>query len=168
MMMRAPFYSAHRWWGLALPLAVLGTAQAAPLDLANVELGQTLACTSKDPAKQLYVVVGRIEPLGGRAAVSVSLYDKAPGSPLPQMAHLPIDLEALAATCAPTTRESLLISPLFEGGYADWRKALEVHKAGVFTISIDDIDDLIRKQVAKAAAAAAAKPTATQPPEPRS
>jgi hypothetical protein len=160
----------ERWKGMVMTLAlsaVPAITQAAPLDLASLELGQTLACTSKNPAKQLYVVVGRIEPLGGRAAVSVSLYDKAPGSPLPQMAHLPIDLEALAATCAPTTRESLLISPLFEGGYADWRKALEVHKAGVFTISIDDIDDLIRKQVAKAAAANAAKPTATQPPEPK-
>ena len=152
--------------GLALAAFALPAA-AAPLDLANVELGQTLACTSKDPAKQLYVVIGRIEPLGGRAAVSVSLYDKAPSSPLPQMAHLPIDLEALGASCAPTTKETLQLSPLFEGGYADWRKAVEAHHAGVFTISVDDVDDLVRKQIAAAQAAGPAKPTATQPAEPK-
>ena len=152
---------------LALALTALPAA-AAPLDLASIELGQTLACTSKDPTKQLYVVIGRIEPLGGRAAVSVSLYDKAPGSPLPQMAHLPIDLEALGASCAPTTKQSLLISPLFEEGYADWRKAVEAHQAGVVAMSVDDVDDLVRKQVATAKAAEAGKPTATQRPEPQS
>ena len=161
----------ERWRGaacaLVFALTLPLTASAAPLGLADLNLGQTLACTSKDPAKQLYVVIGRIEPLGGRAAVSVSLYDKQPGSPMPQMAHLPIDLEALAASCAPTTKENLTISPLFDGGYADWRKAVEAHTAGVFTISIDDIDDMVRKQVVAAQAAIAAKPTATQPPEPR-
>jgi len=147
---------------LALPSA------AAPVGLADLSLGQTLACASKDPGRKLYVVIGRIEPLGGRAAVSVSLYDKGPGSPLPQMAHLPVDLEALAATCAPTTAESLPLSPLFEGSYADWRKAVEAHQAGVFTLSVDDIDDLVRKQVAAAAAkAAAAKADTPTPTEPR-
>ena len=154
---------------LTLALAVLPlAAQAAPLDLANIELGQTLACTSTDPTRQLYVVIGRIEPLGGRAAVSVSLYDKAPGSPLPQMAHVPVDLEALGASCAPTTKESLLISPLFEEAYSDWRKAVEAHQAGVVAMSVDDLDTLVRKQVATAKAAEAAKPTATQRPEPKS
>ena len=152
--------------GLALAAFALPAA-AAPLDLASIELGQTLACTSKDPAKQLYVVIGRIEPLGGRAAVSVRLYDKAPGSPLPQMAHLPIDLEALGASCAPTTKQSLQISPLFDGGYADWRKAVEAHNAGVFTISVDDIDDLVRKQIAAAAKPGETVSTQAKPSEPK-
>jgi hypothetical protein len=144
---------------LALALALPAAAWAATPGLADFSLGQTLACASRDPTRQLYVVIGRIEPLGGRAAVSVSLYDKAPGSPLPRMAHLPVDLEALAATCAPTTKESLAISPLFEGAYADWRKAVEAHQAGVFSISVDDIDDLVRKQVAAS--------TPSKPPEPK-
>jgi hypothetical protein len=150
-----------RWVGpaLALALALPAAASAATPGLADFSLGQTLACASRDPTRQLYVVIGRIEPLGGRAAVSVSLYDKAPGSPLPQMAHLPVDLEALAASCAPTTQESLSISPLFESAYADWRKAVEAHQAGVFSISVDDIDDLVRKPVA----ATPSKPSEPKP-----
>ncbi len=151
---------------LALILTLPTLATAAPLGLADLNLGQTLACASKDPAKQLYVVIGRIEPLGGRAAVSVSLYDKQPGSPLPQMAHLPLDLEALAASCAPTATESLTLSPLFESGYADWRKAVEAHKAGTFSISVDDVDDLVRKQMV-AARPAEAISTQAKPPEPK-
>ena len=163
------FRGDERWRGMALALSLTlapTLATAAPLDLADLNLGQTLACASKDPARQLYVVIGRIEPLGGRAAVSVSLYDKQPGSPLPQMAHLPLDLEALAASCTPTTQESLTLSPLFESGYADWRKAVEAHKAGVFSISVDDIDDLVRKQIAGAKPAEAIS-TQAKPSEPK-
>jgi len=147
----------------SLPILVLAlaaapaVAAAAPLGLAELSLGQTLACASKDPAKQLYVVIGRVEPLGGRAAVSVSLYDKAPGSPLPEVAHLPLDLEAMAASCAPTAQK-LPLNPHFDAAYADWRKAVEAHEAGLLTLSVDDIDDLARKQVA----AAADKPVETK------
>jgi hypothetical protein len=117
---------------------------------ADLTVGQTLACNSKDPGKQLFAVVGRLDPLGPRTAVSVTIYNRAPGAIPNEMAHIPLDLAALTATCAPTSKVSLPLSGQFEGGYATWRAAVQTQGAGAFTLSIDEIDDMIRQQIAAA------------------
>ena len=125
-----------------LPLiAALAFPAAALAD--GLKVGDTLACRSADPSKRLFAVVGRLEPFGKGTAASVTLYNLAPGSRLPEVSHLPFDLAALNASCTPSAEVALPQSAEFEGGYATWRKAVEDQKAGVFTVPVDQIEDIL-------------------------
>ena len=118
-----------------------------PAVVGELAVGQTRACLSADPARALHVTIGKIESFGSVGpVVSVTLYNTAPGSPLPGLAHAPIDAKVLVASCPSVERQTLPLSPNFEGGYAEWRKA----NGGVFTISVDQIYDVVLAQVAQA------------------
>jgi hypothetical protein len=126
-------------------LAVLASpAVAAP------KAGETLACLSKDPAKRLYVVVGAVEPFGaGGTVANVTLIDETPGARVPTVAHLPIDAKVLEASCPRPADRPRALAAKFEAGRRQWLDAVRTQNAGVFSITIDQVDDVIRQQVAE-------------------
>jgi len=130
--------------------ALLAFAIAAAPTLAmstDLSVGQTLACTSKNSAKQLYAVVGKIDAIGSHTSVSITLRNLAPGAVPPLIDHLPVDLTALTASCTPTAKSQLPLGEHFEEGYARWRSAVDAHQAGAFTVTVDEIDEMIRTQI---------------------
>jgi len=130
---------------LALALAP-ALAQAAPA------VGDTLVCTSRHKDRQLFVVVGRITPYGEKGSVAnVSLVDRAATTRLPQADHLPVDLQMVQASCPRKSATALPLGAHFEDGYAEWRQAFDAGAAGVFALSIDQIDDLLQGAEPKAA-----------------
>lgn len=132
-----PILAAALALGLATPLSAI----AAP------KVGDTLACHSADPARHITVVVGRIDVVSGQSIVSISLHALGPdGQPI-DAAHLPIGLEALQAACPSAAPVAGEISSEFEGGYAQWREAFDSHQGGYFTISVDQIVDLLIQQL---------------------
>ncbi len=113
---------------------------------ADLEVGQTRACQSSGPGKQLYVTIGRIEPYAnGQTVVSVSLFNRAPGAAMPSVAHAPVDANVLSVSCPILADHSIPLSPEFDSGYQQWRTA----QGGVFTIPIDQIYDIGVETVAK-------------------
>jgi len=126
---------------LPLALGVACAAHAAP------NVGDTLACTSSNPAKRLFVVVGRIEPFGqGKTAAQITLISETSGTLLPRAAHIPIDLEALRASCPTLADQPRTLDANFESGRQQWLHA----RGGIFTITVDQIDDILQNQVASA------------------
>lgn len=125
---------------LALALAIVAPSSSLA---AEIKVGDTLACRSKDPAKRLFAVIGRLEPFGKGTAASITLYNLTPGARLPEVSHLPFDLATLSASCTPSSDVTLPTSATFDDGYATWRKAVEDQKAGVFTVPVDQIEDIL-------------------------
>ena len=119
-------------------------AWASSIDV-NFEVGTTLKCHSAKPDRQLYVTVGRVEThTDGLIVASVSIFNRSPKPGLPEVAHAPIDINVLAASC-PAQAASIPLSPYFEDGYREWRNA----KGRVFNVSVDRIYDAVVDQVAK-------------------
>lgn len=138
---------------LAALLSAVGPAALA----ADLAAGQTLACASETPGRQLFAVVGKVEPFGAQTAVGISLYDRTPGARLPMVGHLPVDQEVLASSCKPQTAVTLPISEHFQSGYDDWRAAVAAQKAGVFTLTPDQIENMLLKQLPPATPAGSAR-----------
>jgi hypothetical protein len=113
---------------------------------ADLQVGQTWSCSSADPARQLFVTIGRVEPYGKGTVVHVSLFNRAPGAVPGELAHAPIDLEVLLKSCPKIETPSIPLSSRFEGGYGQWRDA----HGGVFTIPVERIYGIVVDQVAKA------------------
>lgn len=133
-----------------LPLLVIALIALGTSALAAPKPGDTLACASKDPSKRLYVVVGVVEPFGtDRTVASITLIDETPGSPIPGVAHLPVEAAVLEASCPKRAETARALAPEFESGRQQWLEAVRTQHAGVFTVSIDEIDDMIRQQMAR-------------------
>ena len=127
--------------------AVLATAPAVSSSPA-LQVGQTRSCLSDGDGKQLFVTVGRIEAFDrDHKVVSVSLFNEAPGSSPPGVAHLPIDADILQASCPAIAIRSLPLSPQFEEGYATWKGAAH---GGAFTVTVEQIYDMAATTLAKA------------------
>ena len=134
---------------LALTVLTAAAILAPGLAHANPAVGDTLACQSRHKGRQLYAVVGRITPYGQNGAVaSVSLVDTAAGR-APQGDHIPVDLRMLNASCPVKSLKALPLGAHFEDGYTEWRLAFDAGEAGVFALSIDEIDDILQAQRAK-------------------
>jgi len=128
---------------IALAMSVTCAAHADP------KIGDTLACTSKDPAKRLYAVVGRIEPFGkDRSAAQITLINETPGAAPGQAAHIPIDLTVLGSSCPKLADTPRKLNPNFAAGRQQWIEA----RGGVFTIPVDEIDEILHDQIARAKA----------------
>ena len=135
---------------LAALLAVSTLAAPGAASAADLMVGQTLACISSYPARTLFAVIGKIEPFGPKGtAVSITLLDRGQGAAMPEIAHVPIDLEALRASC-PRSAESLPLSSNFAAGYAQWRQAADSGTGGVFSISVNQIEDILVAAVSRA------------------
>jgi hypothetical protein len=127
---------------------ILAAALALPLAAhAEPKVGDTLACTSKDPAKRLFVTVGLVEPYGEGRVAHVTLRNEALGAPVPVMAHLPVEVGALEAGCPKAAERPRPLSEHFAGGLGQWREAVRTQRAGIFTISADEIDDFVRRSI---------------------
>ena len=85
------------------------------------------------------VVIGRVETFGNKVCVSISVIDVpipqgAPGAGgATQIAHMPFDEVALAASVDSLVATGVPPSSQFESGYKQWQDA----KGGVFTISVE-------------------------------
>ncbi len=113
---------------------------------AELAVGQTRACQS-GPEKQLYVTVGAIDYYGeGRAAVSVSIFNKAPNARYPRIAHAPLDADTLTASCPTVVDQPIALAPGYEHAYQRWR----ADPVSAFTLSIEQIYDIVVEQVSKA------------------
>lgn len=85
------------------------------------------------------VIIGRVEPWGNTVSVSVSIVD----IPIPQglsgtggvtqIAHVPFDKAALAASVDRLLATGISPAPSFESGYKQWRDA----KGGIYAISVE-------------------------------
>jgi hypothetical protein len=134
---------------------LMATALALPgVALSEPKVGDALSCTSKDPAKRLVAVVGLIEPFGQDRVAHVTLRNEAPGAVPGVIAHLPVQLAALEAGCPKPVDGPRQVDANFEGGLAQWREAVRTQRAGIFTISADQIYDFIRQNIARAGASA--------------
>lgn len=85
------------------------------------------------------IIIGRVEPWRNRVCVSVSIVDipiplGAPGAGgVTQIAHIPFDEAALAASVDKLLATGVPPAPSFESGYKQWRDA----KGGIYTISVE-------------------------------
>jgi hypothetical protein len=133
---------------IAAALAAPAAAGAAP----PLKLYDTLACRSKNPARKLFAVVGRMSPYGqDQTVVGISLIDQAPGAlVLPQADFLPVDMAALLAACPDPAPAPLPLGAHFEDGFTEWRLAFDAGEGGVFKQSVDEIDDILQGQVMRA------------------
>ena len=114
---------------------------------AELQVGQTRACPSEGPGKQLYVTIGAIDYYGeGHAAVSVSIFNRAPNALYPRVAHAPLDADTLTASCPTVVAPPIALAPGFEHAYQRWR----ADPVSAFTISIEQIYDIVVEQVSKA------------------
>jgi len=112
----------------------------------ELEVGKTLKCLSTGPDRKLYVTIGRIEThTDGLIVVSVSVFNRAQKSGLPELAHAPIDARVLTASCPTPAEAPIPLSPNFDEGYQQWRSA----RGRVFNVSVERIYDFVVEQVAK-------------------
>ncbi len=124
---------------LALAALLAGCMTPAAAGAADLTVGQTRICSSAE-GRQFVVTVGRIEPFGSDlTAVSVSLFNLAPGAVVQVLAHLPIEAKALEKSCPSLAAAQAPLAAQFEEGYRQWREA----QGGVFSIGIDQIYDVI-------------------------
>jgi len=85
------------------------------------------------------VIVGRLETWRGKICVNVSIVDVPIPSGMPgaggvtEIAHIPFDQAALAASVDQLLATRVSPSPSFEVGYKQWQDA----KGGVFSISVE-------------------------------
>lgn len=114
-----------------------------------LQVGETLACTSPRSGDHITIVVGRLDTMGGETVVGISLLNASTDRPPSGAAHLPIELGVLQSTCTRDADEALPLSPDFEEGYRLWRQAVDAGHAGYFTIPVDQIDEMLRAQMAK-------------------
>lgn len=134
---------------LLIAAAVLATPLAAT---AEPKAGDTLVCASKDPAKRLVVVVGLVEAYGPDRVAHITLRNEAPGAVPDVVAHTPVQVAALEAGCPKPADTPRALHPDFEGGLAQWRNAVAHQRGGIFTISPDEIDDMIRQSLPRTGA----------------
>jgi len=128
-------------------IALAALAAAPALASTPLQVGQTRSCLSNGEGKQLFITVGRIEPFDqDHTAVSVSLFNEAPGAQVPGVAHAPIDSVVLETSCPNIATHSFPLSPEFEQGYGQWKDA----NGGLFTVTVDRIYDMAVSAMAKA------------------
>jgi hypothetical protein len=100
--------------------------------------------SNNDDAATLHVVIGKIEQVGGRTVVHVSLTGiRCPSGTTVSLGHAPIDADALSASVdrvvaigVPTTRG-------FEQSYGHWK----ADQGGAFTVSVPEIAAQLLKEV---------------------
>lgn len=97
--------------------------------------GQVWSVRDMPEATQL--IIGRVERFGTTTAVHVSIVGVPvppgwPGGSTTQVAHMPFDADALAASVELLIGTDGTALPNFQDGYAEWRRA----RGGVFTISV--------------------------------
>ncbi len=112
-----------------------GVEASAPI---NFVAGQEWSIKSASPTTAK-VIIGRVEPWRDKVSVSVSIVDIPipqgdPGAGgVTQIAHIPFDKTALAASVDQKLSDHVSPAPQFENGYEQWKSA----KGGIFTIRVE-------------------------------
>jgi hypothetical protein len=125
-------------WALVVFLAVPAHA-VEPRDFAPGQLWSVKAVG----AATMRIVVGKVEPLGGRTVVHVSVmaikgFPDVPGlGRFDGVGHMPFDAAALARSVDRLLASDVEPAPDFQAGYATWQS----EKGGVFTLSVPEAVD---------------------------
>ncbi len=129
-------------WLVILFAAPAAHAQAATTPVPDFAPGQEWSIKSASPLPAK-VVVGRVETWQDKTVVHVSILDVpiqagTPGAgAITEIAHMPFEKSALAASVDRLVATGVSPSPNFEAGYEGWQSA----KGGVFTITVPQAID---------------------------
>ncbi|MEI9997498.1 MAG: hypothetical protein WDM91_23085 [Rhizomicrobium sp.] len=128
----------------ALIVALTVRAETASAPIPDFAPGQEWSIKSASPTTAK-VIIGRVEPWRDRVSVNVSIVDIPipQGNPgaggVTQIAHIPFDKTALAASVDRLIATGVSPAPSFESGYKQWQDA----KGGIFTISVEKAIELM-------------------------
>lgn len=129
--------------GISLPMSAQPNQTAVNQSTKPVfEAGQvwTYKCRKQDKGSTLTVI--KVEKQAGKTIVHVRLEGiniENPGKPhelLHTAAHLPIDGDAVSQSVLKLLRTNAPIPDDSMQGYEEWRRAVEAHHAGVFSIPV--------------------------------
>jgi hypothetical protein len=125
-----------------------------PTDLSHFRAGQVWRYRTRPGEEGSRMTVGRVEQSDrGDVFVHVQLHGldipnpQAPSGRSTMIQHLPIAEESLAASVVDLVAEDGAIHD-FEEGYSTWRESYVAGNAGVFTLSLADIVDVMAKTIA--------------------
>lgn len=125
--------------GLLLLVAALPAHAVDPRDFAAGQLWSIKQVATAT----MRIVVGKVEPLGDRTVVHVSVtairgFPDVPGlGTFDGIGHMPFDAEALARSVDRLLASDVTPAADFEAGYATWR----AEKGGVFTLGVPQAVD---------------------------
>ena len=105
-------------------------------ELPDFAVGQEWLIKSIPPGTAK-VIIGRIEPWGGKVAIHVSIVDlpvrqEAGAFRISQIAHAPFEKSALAASVDKLIATGVPPAQNFDSGYEQWKE----HNGGIYTVSI--------------------------------
>lgn len=129
-------------WAMLLFAAPAIDAQEAKAPVPDFAPGQEWSIKSASPLPAK-VVVGRVEAWQDKTVVHVSILDVPiqAGTPaagaITEIAHMPFEKSALAASVDRLVATGVSPSPSFESGYQGWQTA----KGGIFTITVPQAID---------------------------
>ena len=114
-------------------LLIIGLWPTAALADPALAVGQVWSVRATPPTTAK-VIIGRIEPYGGRTAVSISVIDAPTDHGPVTIAHMPFEERALVASLGQLISTGAAPAPDFEQGYLKWK----LDQGGVFVISVAD------------------------------
>jgi hypothetical protein len=132
-------------WLAALAAVAVGLASPAGAESTEAfAVGQRWHYQTRPQEPESTLVVGKVESspeLGDVVHVSVFglaiVSPQAPGGVTREIQHMPFAASALRGSV--TRRAGIGAAPArFEGGYAQWRAAVDAGKGGVYTLSVRD------------------------------
>lgn len=132
----------------ALIVAFAVRAETASAPMPDFAPGQEWSIKSTSPTTAK-VIIGRVEQWRDRVSVNVSIVDIPipqgdPGAGgVTQIAHIPFDKIALAASVDQLLATGVSPAASFESGYKQWQDA----KGGIFTISVEKAIELMFQTV---------------------
>jgi hypothetical protein len=127
-------------------LATLGAAR-------DFDEGQVWAYKTRPGEAGSTLLINKVEndPKLGRIyhiSISKVQISAGPGVFTDQMPHLPVSKQTLEVSCVKLLGRSEP-NPMYLPGYRMWREAFDAGRAGIYTISIAEILDLVEKMLQK-------------------
>jgi hypothetical protein len=115
-------------------LLIIGLWPTATLADPALAVGQVWSIRATPPSSAK-VIIGRIEPYGGKTAVSISVIDAPTDHGPVTIAHLPFEERALVASLGQLISTGVTPPAEFEQGYLKWK----LDQGGVYVISVADV-----------------------------
>ncbi len=132
---------------------------ALPAEAITFDVGQVWSYRTRPGEEASRIYIARIDrDLGSKSIFHLYIDGLKLKNPLIEggvqdhLVHVPVSKEALEASVISMTQEGV-IPPDISEGYIIWREAFEQGRAGVFTISLQQIVQYIEDQFAKQAGA---------------
>jgi hypothetical protein len=124
-------------------------------DRSGFKVGQEWSYKTRPGEEQSTFVVVKVEEAGGSGIiVHISLKGlkvknvKDPEKPSGTISHMPFTEEALKRSVLRVVNEHATL-PAFESGYADWRKAFDSGRGGVFDATVAESVGIVEEMANK-------------------